>query len=67
MAIQKPDVLPLAVSPEGAAEILSVPLRRVYQLLATGELRGYKDGKRRCIPTVELRAYVERRMAEAHA
>jgi excisionase family DNA binding protein len=63
MATQSPEFQPLAVSPEGAAEILSVPLRRVYQLLAMGELRGYKDGKRRCIPTVELRSYVERKMA----
>jgi excisionase family DNA binding protein len=60
-------VQPLAHSPDGAAHRIGVSTRKVYDLIAIGELRSYKDGKRRMIPEVELQSYVERRMAQAGA
>ena len=58
---------PLVHSPEGAAERLGISIRAVYSLIATGELRSYKDGKRRKIPDAELQRRVERKLAEAAA
>lgn len=56
---------PLAHSPESAAQRLSIPVRSVYTLISTGELRSYKDGKRRLIPDTECQRHVQRKMAEA--
>ena len=58
---------PLAHSPENFAKIIGVSTRAVYQKIATGELRSYKDGKRRLIPHFEGERYVQRKMAEAAA
>jgi excisionase family DNA binding protein len=55
-------IAPLAHSPESAAQRLGVPVRQVYTLLAAGELRSYKEGKRRLIPDSELIARVERKL-----
>jgi excisionase family DNA binding protein len=56
---------PLAHSPAAAAKRLGVSTRRVYELIAVGELASYKDGKRRLIPEVACRRRVERKLAEA--
>jgi excisionase family DNA binding protein len=56
---------PLAHSPGSAAQRLSIPVRAVYTLIATGELRSYKDGKRRLIPDSECQRHVQRKLAEA--
>ncbi len=37
----------LAYSPEDAAAALGVTRSRIYKLISTGDLRSYKDGKRR--------------------
>jgi excisionase family DNA binding protein len=58
-------VEPLAHSPEGAARRLGISLRAVYTLIATGELRSYKEGKRRKIPESECQRRVQRKLAEA--
>lgn len=54
---------PLAHSPEGASRRIGVPLRTVYTLIATGELRSFKEGKRRLIPDIECVGYVQRKLA----
>ncbi|WP_310383906.1 excisionase family DNA-binding protein [Roseateles sp.] len=56
---------PLAHSPDRAAQRLGISTRAVYTHLATGELRSFKDGKRRLIPDTELQGFVTRKMAEA--
>ena len=56
---------PLAHSPDRAAQRLGISTRAVYTHIATGELRSFKDGKRRLIPDTELQSYVQRKMAEA--
>lgn len=56
---------PLAHSPDRAAIRIGTSTRSVYVLIATGEIRSYKDGKRRLIPDTELQNYVQRKMAEA--
>ncbi len=62
-----PGIQPLVHSPEGAAKRLDISVRAVYKLIADGELRSYKDGKRRKIPDTECQRRVERKMAEAGA
>jgi excisionase family DNA binding protein len=58
---------PLAHSPDRAAQRLGISTRAVYTHIATGELRSFKDGKRRLIPDVELQRFVQRKMAQAGA
>ena len=58
---------PLALSPDLAAQRLSISTRKVYDHIATGELKSFKDGKRRLIPETELQRFVDRKMAEAAA
>ena len=55
---------PLLHSPESAARRLSIATRTFYDLIAKGEIRSFKSGKRRLIPEAELRAYIERKMCE---
>lgn len=63
----EPNVEPLAHSPDRAAKRLGISTRAVYTYIATGELRSFKDGKRRLIPDSECQRYVQRKMAEAGA
>lgn len=56
---------PLAHSPDRAAQRLGISTRAVYTHIATGELRSFKDGKRRLIPDTELQRYVQRKMDES--
>lgn len=58
---------PLAHSPDRAGSRIGVSTRQVYVLIAAGELRSFKAGKRRLIPEAELHRFVERKMAEAVA
>ena len=56
---------PLAHSPERAGQRIGVSTRQIYALIATGELRSFKSGKRRLIPETECQRYIARQMAEA--
>lgn len=60
-----PDIEPMTVSPDVAAARLGISLRGVYVHIASGEIRSFKDGKRRCIPVGELQRFIDRRMAES--
>lgn len=62
-----PRIEPLAHSPERAAQRLGISTRAVYTHIGSGELRSFKDGKRRLIPETELQSFVQRRMAQAGA
>lgn len=63
----KPIIEPLAHSPDRAAQRLGISTRAVYTHIGSGELRSFKDGKRRLIPDTELQRFVQRKMAEAIA
>ena len=65
--METPKIDPLAHSPDRAAQRLGISTRAVYTHIATGELRSFKDGKRRLIPDTELQRFVQRKMAQASA
>lgn len=50
----------LLLTPESAAEVLSVGRTKVYQLLASGELRSVRIGKCRRVPMSAVVELVER-------
>lgn len=56
---------PLAHSPDSAARRMGLSTRAVYSLIAAGELRSFKAGKRRLIPDTECQRLVQRKLAEA--
>jgi excisionase family DNA binding protein len=58
-------VAPLAHSPEGAAKRLGISVRAVYTLIASGDIRSYKEGKRRIIPDIECQRRVQRKTEQA--
>ena len=62
-----PRTEPLAHSPDRAAQRLGISTRAVYTHIGNGELRSFKDGKRRLIPETELQRFIQRKMAEAVA
>lgn len=49
----------LLLTPEEAAEALSIGRSKLYQLLAAGALRSVTIGSSRRVPVEELRAFVE--------
>ncbi|SDU39584.1 helix-turn-helix domain-containing protein [Pseudomonas yamanorum] len=51
---------PLSVSVEGAARIVGYSRSGVYELIASGDLKAFKLGRRRLILMTELRAWIER-------
>ncbi len=57
------EIRPLVRSPEGTSKRLGISVRAVYTLIASGELRSIKLGKRRLIPDEECAALVKRKMA----
>ena len=57
----------LAHSPDRAGQRLGISTRAIYTHISSGELRSFKDGKRRLIPESELQRFVQRRMAAAAA
>lgn len=61
----KPTLDPLAHSPDSAAKRIGTNTRAIYNLIATGELRSFKLGKRRLIPDAECQRLIQRKMAEA--
>ena len=62
---ETPKIEPLAHSPERAAQRLGISTRAVYVHIATGEIRSYKDGKRRMIPDTECQRFVQRKLSQA--
>ncbi len=48
---------PMSLSPEGAADYLSLSKPTIYRLLAAGSLKGKRAGTRTMIDGASLRAY----------
>lgn len=61
------DLPKLLVSPEEAADVLSIGRTRVFGLIATGQLRSVLIGRSRRIPVSALVEFVERSEAETAA
>jgi len=57
------DIEPLAVSPRQACALLSIGNTRLYALLATGELKSYRDGRSRRITMASIRDRFARLLA----
>ena len=64
---EKQTIEPLAHSPDRAAQRINVSTRSIYTLIASGELRSFKIGKRRLIAETELQRLVDRKASEAVA
>jgi len=56
---------PLAHSPESAARRIGTNTRAIYNLIASGELRSFKLGKRRLIPDAECQRLVAQKLKES--
>jgi excisionase family DNA binding protein len=63
--MEKSTIEPLAHSPDRAAQRIGISTRAVYTGIASGEIRSFKDGKRRLIPDTECQRYVQRKLALA--
>ncbi|MCQ3001433.1 helix-turn-helix domain-containing protein [Pseudomonas syringae] len=57
---QAHSIAPLSVSVEDAARIVGYSRSGVYELIAAGDLKAFKLGRRRLILMTELRAWIER-------
>lgn len=51
---------PLSVSVEDAARLVGHSRSGIYEVIAQGELKAFKLGKRRLILVTELKAWIER-------
>lgn len=61
---QAQQIAPLSVSVEDAAKIVGYSRSGVYELIASGELKAFKLGRRRLILMTELKSWVERAAKE---
>ncbi|WP_286800393.1 helix-turn-helix domain-containing protein [Pseudomonas sp. UBA4034] len=57
-------IAPLAVSVEDAARVVGYSRSGVYELIASGNLKAFKLGRRRLILMTELKAWIERAAKE---
>lgn len=57
----------LGLRPNEAARALGVGRDRIFDLIASGELKSAKVGRSRIIPMRELEAFLERKVAEQEA
>jgi excisionase family DNA binding protein len=55
---------PLVVAPRVAADLLSLGLSRIYQLMRRGELPSYREGTLRRIPMAAIHARIEAKLAD---
>jgi len=58
-------VTPLAVPPREASRLLSVGMSRLYQLMRTGELESYRDGRSRRITMASIQKRMARQLADS--
>jgi excisionase family DNA binding protein len=57
---QANQIPPLSLSVEDAARVVGYSRSGVYELIASGELKAFKLGRRRLILMAELKAWIER-------
>lgn len=61
---QAEQIAPLSVSVEDAARIVGFSRSGIYELIASGEIKGFKLGRRRLILMSELKSWIERAARE---
>ncbi|MNC01139.1 Helix-turn-helix domain protein [compost metagenome] len=61
---QANQIASLSVSVEDAARIVGYSRSGVYELIASGDLKAFKLGRRRLILMAELKAWIERAAKE---
>lgn len=54
---------PLVASPNQAMRVIQVSRKKLYELINTGELESYTEGKSRRITVRSINEYIERRLA----
>jgi excisionase family DNA binding protein len=59
------DIEPFIVKPRDARRLLSVGQTTLYELLKTGELESFLDGRSRKITVESIRRYIARRLHPA--
>jgi excisionase family DNA binding protein len=60
-------MMPLAVPPEAAAQMLGIKPSKLYELLRAGELSSFSCGRARRVVVQSIINYIERRVADARA
>jgi excisionase family DNA binding protein len=55
--------VPLVASPKQAMRAIQVSRKKLYELINTGELESYTEGKSRRITVKSINDYIERRLA----
>jgi excisionase family DNA binding protein len=55
--------VPLVASPNQAMTAIQVSRKKLYELINTGELESYTEGKSRRITVKSINEYIERRLA----
>ncbi|GGK98942.1 hypothetical protein Ppa06_67150 [Planomonospora parontospora subsp. parontospora] len=53
--------------PAEAARVLGIGRDKVFELLRSGQLRSYKEGRLRRIPAEAVEEYISRKLTEADA
>jgi excisionase family DNA binding protein len=56
------ELKPLVVKPRKACVLLSCSHRRLYKLIADGELQSFKDGRSRKITVASIDQYIARKL-----
>jgi excisionase family DNA binding protein len=54
---------PLVASPNQTMRVIQVSRKKLYELINTGELESYTEGKSRRITVKSINEYIERRLA----
>ena len=54
---------PLVASPKQAMRVIQVSRKKLYELINTGELESYTEGRSRRITVKSIKDYIERRLA----
>jgi excisionase family DNA binding protein len=60
-------VAPLIVKPRDACKMLSCSHKKLYQLLADGELESFTDGRSRKITVTSIKRHIDARLASARS
>jgi excisionase family DNA binding protein len=55
--------VPLVASPNQTMKAIQVSRKKLYDLINSGELESYKEGKSRRITVKSINEYIERRLA----
>jgi excisionase family DNA binding protein len=57
---------PLVVKPKEARRLLSCGNTHLYELLSTGEIASFRDGRSRKIVVASLKNFIERRLSSSN-